>query len=84
MSKYEVELEAVYGSEDAVVNNIREAIARAGYQTGNCEIIERNDDIGAACVIIHGDEAQILNDDRTFCWNGLRVTVIGIYHGNLI
>ena len=84
MSKYEVELEEVYGSEDAVVNNIREAIARGGYQVGDCSMLERNDDTGAACIMIHGDEAQVLNDDRTFCWNGLRVTVIGIYHGDLI
>jgi len=41
-------------TDDDVVNDIREAIARAGYQVGDCDIISRSGFSGRAQVEVDG------------------------------
>lgn len=84
MSSYEVEFSNAQCDEDDLINDIREAFARAGYQVGDCSTITRDFDTGTACIEIHGDEVDILNDPRDFGWNGIEVTIVGLYDGDLI
>lgn len=59
-----------FATEDDVVNGVREAVARAGFQVGDCVVIVSNHSCGEALVQI-GSEVV----DDCFCFGGVSVEV---------
>ena len=61
-------------SEDDVINEIREAIARRGYQVGDCVITRRDHTVGRA----HVEVSEGVETLDTFAWGDVEAEVDSI------
>jgi len=80
MNTYSIDFHDLSGTEDDVINGVREALARLGYQVCDAEIIERSCDIGHGIIEIDADPIKVLNDERWIIWDGGQATITGISH----